>query len=425
MKSRRRLLVVSYYFPPMGHSGVTRIAKFTRYLPQYGWDPTVLSVGDVGYFAHDYALLEEVLEAGVQVERTRTLDPLRLLRKEGAARLPSDSSRRLARNVTHAFMQPDNKIGWKRYAMKRADELMERGEFDVILATAPPFTDFLVALELQQKHGLPLVVDYRDPWTDSRNQFYATPLHRGYAGKLEETVLKNAESVIVANRRIKERLIARYPFLTHTNVHIIPGGFDPQDLRLASRYPLPKSQKMRITYSGSFDGGRTPKHFFTALARIFAKHPEMRDEIEACFIGHFPESFRKLAARLGVASSLVTPGHVEHYESVRWLMASDILWLTTRDPSTTPSVVFEYMGTRKPILALAGEGGVRQVLEGYKAATLVEPDKGEQIADALLALHGHWRAGTLPTVEAVRVDEYSQPQLVERLARVLAYALKI
>jgi glycosyltransferase involved in cell wall biosynthesis len=273
-KHRRRLLVVSYYFPPMGHTGVTRIAKFTKYLPQFGWDPTVLTVGDVGYFAHDYALLEEVLEAGVQVERTRTLDPLRLLRTERAARLPADRSRRLMRNVTHAFMQPDNKVGWKRFAMKRAGELIQSGGFDAILATAPPFTDFLIGLELQQKYGLPLVVDYRDPWTESRNQFYATPLHRGYASRLEETVLKNADSVVVANRRIKERLIARYPFLTHTNVHIIASGFDPQDFRIAARYPLPRPQKLRFTYSGSFDGGRTPKHCFMALARIFAKHPE-------------------------------------------------------------------------------------------------------------------------------------------------------
>jgi glycosyltransferase involved in cell wall biosynthesis len=411
----------------MGHGGATRIAKFTKYLPQYGWNPTVLTVGDAGQGGHDYALLEEVLEAGVEVERTRRggLDPLRLVRKGGSPRMPSDRSRRLVRNVTHALMQPDNKIGWKRFAMKRAAELIERGEFDAILATAPPFTDFLIGMELQQKHGLPLIIDYRDPWTEGVNQFYATPLHRGYAARLEETVLKNADSVVVANRRIKERLIARYPFLTHTNVHIIPSGFDPQDFRLASRYPLPRSQKMRITYSGHFDGGRTPKQFFVALARIFAKHPEARDEIEACFIGHFPESFRKLAARHGVASSLVTPGYVEHYESVRYLMTSDLLWLNVRDPAATPPIMFEYMGTRKPILALTGDGGVRQILDHYPAAVMVQPDRVDDVADTLYSLYTQWRDGSLRSVDAVTIEDYAQPQLVERLARVLAYSLKI
>ncbi len=422
---RRKVLVVAYYYPPMGLSGVLRVAKFTKYLHSNGWDPTVLTVGDVGYFAYDYSLLEEVLEAGVNVERTRTLDPLRLLRRKGPIRMPADSRKRLLSGISHVFLQPDNKIGWKRYAVKRGLELAAHEKFDVILASAPPFTSFLVGYELQQKLGLPLVVDYRDPWLDNRDYFYATPFHRGYAAGLEEEVLKNADGVVVINRKIKERLIARYPFLTHEGVHIIPSGYDPQDFRIASRFPMPRARKMRFTYAGLFDSRRTPRTFFAALAKIFAQHPQTRDEIEVNIVGNFHDTYRKMAVQMGVSTALQTPGAVEHQQKVRHLLASDVLWLITHDPVITPGKVYEYIGSRKPILALAPEGGLRTVLAGYGAATCVSPDDVDGIAAAIYALYQSWLAGTLPSGEIEVAREHDQRVLTERLARVLAHTLHI
>lgn|GEM_PF-73285 len=422
---RHRVLVVAYYYPPMGLSGVLRIAKFTKYLHNNGWEPTVLTVGDIGYFAYDYSLLEEVLEAGVKVERTRTVDPLRLLRRRGTIRMPADRRKRFLSGISHMFLQPDNKIGWKRFAVKRAMELAGEERFDVILATAPPFTGFLIGHELQQRLGIPLVVDYRDPWLDNRDYFFATPFHKGYAAGLEETVLKNADSVVVINRKIKERLIARYPFLTHEGVHIIPSGYDPQDFRIASRFPLPRGRKMRFTYAGLFDSSRTPRTFFMALAKIFAQHPETRDEIEVNIVGNFHDMYRRMAVQHGVSSSLLAPGNVEHQQKVRHLLASDVLWLITHDPVITPGKVYEYIGSRRPILALAPEGGLRSVLASYGAATCVSPDDVDAIADAIYALYRQWLAGTLPvgTVEAAR--EHDQRLLTERLARVLAHSVRI
>jgi glycosyltransferase involved in cell wall biosynthesis len=421
----RRLLVVAYYYPPMGLSGVLRIAKFTKYLHRYGWEPTVLTVGDVGYFAHDYSLLEEVLEAGVVIERTKTLDPLRLFKGKGTIKMPADRRKRMLSGLSHIFLQPDNKIGWKRYALRRAMKLASETQFDAILATAPPFTSFLIGRELQQKLGLPLVVDYRDPWIDNSDYFYATPFHKGYAAGLEEDVLKHADAVVVINRKIKERLIARHAFLTHGGVHIIPSGFDPQDFRVAARFPMQRPRKMRFTYCGLFDSRRTPKSFFMALARIFAQHPETRDEIEMYVVGNFHESFRKMAVEHGVSTALVTPGNVEHQQKIRYLFASDVLWLITHDPVITPGKVYEYFGSRKPILALAPEGVLRNVLAGYGASRCDDPDDVNAIADAIYALYQDWKRGELEIGNIDIAREHDQRLLTERLARVLAYTLHI
>jgi glycosyltransferase involved in cell wall biosynthesis len=424
-KRRRRLLVIAYYFPPMGLSGVQRISKLVKYLPEHGWDITVLTVGDVGYFAHDYSLLEEVHGAGVRIERTSTLDPLRLFRRRGTIKMPSDGSRRLLSGITQVFLQPDNKIGWKRYAIRRARELFAEEPFDAILATAPPFTDFLIGHELRQALGVPLIVDYRDPWVDNKNYFYATPLHRRYATRLEHRVLKSADSIVVVNRKIKEKLIARYPFLTHTSVEIIPNGFDPEDIEEAARMPVERPAKMRLTYSGHFDAKRSPEYLFQGLANVFAASPASRDEIEACFVGHFHESFQKMAAKLRVASAIRTTGYLDHRESVRQLLASDVLWLTIYDPTITPGKIYEYMGTGKPILALAPEGAVRNALRGYGASVAVDPTNVEAITAAIGRLHQQWRSRSLPHGDTDRASEFDQRRLTEQLARILAYTLRI
>jgi glycosyltransferase involved in cell wall biosynthesis len=162
-----------------------------------------------------------------------------------------------------------------------------------------------------------------------------------------------------------------------------------------------------------------------ALARIFAQHPETRDEIEMYIVGNFHESFRKMAVEHGVSTALVTPGNVEHQQKIRHLFASDVLWLVTHDPVITPGKVYEYIGARKPILALAPEGVLRNVLAGYGAATCVDPNDVNAIADAIYKLYLDWREGRLPsgTLEVAR--EHDQRILTERLARVLAYTLHI
>jgi glycosyltransferase involved in cell wall biosynthesis len=423
---RGRVLIVSYYFPPIGLSNVLRIARLAKHLTEFGWDPTVLTVNDVGYFVQDFSLLEEVLESGVQVERTQTMDPVRLLGNKRMKKVPVERYRGFLRGVSHTFLQPDNKIGWKRYALQRAVELMEEHPFDAVFATAPPFTDFMIGRELQKRYGLPLVVDYQDTWLDNPHQFYATPIHRSYAAGLEEDILKNADACVVVNRRIKERLIARYPFLTHDLVHIIPGGYDAKEFQNARRHLAGHTQeKMRITYCGAFDSRHTPKYFFQALSKIFAEQPQTRGEIEVMFVGTLPAVFRKMATNIGVASALVSTGYVEHRNVPGLLLSSHLLWLANYHTASVPGKVYEYMGSGRPILALTEKGALTQTLAPYGAATVVPPTDPQAIAEALLASYQQWKSGTLPEGKRQAAEDYDQRKLAERLARVLAYSVRI
>ncbi|MBI4811407.1 MAG: glycosyltransferase, partial [Ignavibacteriales bacterium] len=226
-KSFRNVLVIAYYFPPLGLSGVQRTLKFVKYLPQFGWQPTVLTVTPTGYYAQDYTLLDELHPQHIAIERVGSLDPNRLFRHKGVVRMPSERWRKIFTFISDTFFIPDNKIGWKRKALKKAEGLFRKKNFDVIFATAPPFTDFLIGKELHKKFNKPLVIDYRDPWHEYPYKYYPTPLHKLWNYKLEKKVLKASSRILVTSRKTKELILKRFKFLHYNDITILPHGYDP------------------------------------------------------------------------------------------------------------------------------------------------------------------------------------------------------
>ncbi|MEW6061984.1 MAG: glycosyl transferase family 1, partial [Bacteroidota bacterium] len=140
----RNVLVIAYYFPPLGGSGVQRVLKFVKYLPQFGWQPTVLTIGPTAYYAKDESLLKEIESLNIRIIRTSSIDPNTVVhKKHDVVRMPKEGTRKLLSFISDTFFIPDNKIGWKRKAIKAASEVLKNEKFDVIFATSPPPTDFL------------------------------------------------------------------------------------------------------------------------------------------------------------------------------------------------------------------------------------------------------------------------------------------
>ncbi len=415
---RRRVLVVAYYFPPLGLSGVQRTLKFVKFLPEYGWQPTVLTVEPGGYYAKDESLLEELEGRGISVVRTRSVDPLRAMAKKDVVTIPRERLRSIASNISQTFLQPDNKIGWKKHALRGAEDIFRRGErFDAIFATAPPFTDFLIGRELKRRFRVPLVIDYRDGWVGNPFNFYATPFHRAYARRLEEGVLRDADRVVVVHRRLKELLITQYPFLGFEDIHIIPHGYDAEDF--GAWAPREREGKMRFTYSGVFYDKRTPKYFFVGLARVFQEHPETRGMIEARFVGQFRKEHLKYVKRFNLGDAVAITGYLPHRDCVREVMASDVLWMMMTDTISTPGKVFEYIGARKPVLACVPEGVVKQTLLESNAATITPPNDTRAIADAIFHLFTLWKRDELPVPSESFVQRYDRKALTWDLVKVL------
>jgi len=416
----RNVLVIAYYFPPMGLSGVQRTLKFVKYLPQFGWQPTVVTVTPTGYFAEDYTLLDELQPLNIDIIRIGSLDPNRLFRKKGVVKLPSEFMRELFSFLSDVFFVPDNKIGWKKRVLRDLDGLLKGKTFNLIFATAPPFTDFLIGKKLSERYNVPLVIDYRDVWHEYPYKTYPTPLHKYLNHRLEKGVLRSASAIITTNRRVKELLLKRYKFLQYNDVKIIPQGYDPADFA-DSKPGKRHDKKFRIAHAGTFYADRTPENFLKAVRQALETEPALAEKLELHFIGAFRDSDRKLITSLGLDRFSTIHGYLDHRPCVRELLAADVLWLTLGNDKQSPGKVYEYLGARKPILACVPDGFIKQTIAEAGAAIVVHPDDVDGIARAVVEFFKQHQRGKLPKPRDEVVERYNRVTLTEELAKVFGF----
>jgi len=420
-KSFRSVLIIAYYFPPMGLSGVQRTLKFAKYLPQFGWQPTILTVTPTGYYAQDYTLLEELHPRHIELERVGSLDPNRLFRRKGIVKMPSERWRKILTFISDTFFIPDNKIGWKRKAVKAAEELFKKKNFDVIYATAPPFTDFLIGLELHNKMHKPLVIDYRDPWHEYPYKYYPTPLHKLWNYKLEKKVLQASSRILVTSRRTKELILKRFKFLQYNDVTILSHGFDPADLIDDPKIHVEKSKRLRFAHAGVFYGDRTPRHFLLALKDVFASRPQLKDQIELVLAGNLQDEHVKLIKSLGLEGNVTILGYLDHKHCIAQLKSADVLWLTLNNDMQSPGKLYEYLGVRKPIFACCTDGFVRQTLDEAGGNIIVPPTDVKEISSAILRWHQLFKENKLPEPREEIVQKYDRVELTNELSKIFGF----
>ena len=421
--SPRRVLVVAYYFPPMGLSGVQRVAKFVKYLPQHGWEPVVLTVRPGGYFAFDPSLERDVAHA--EVHRTASPDPTRLFRRGEAVALPAEGTRSLFSKLSQAIFVPDNKIGWWLPAVLQGRQLLRTRRFDAILATAPPWTAALVGATLSRMSGIPLVTDFRDDWVGNPRHVYPTALHRRLHLTLERRVLSASRALTADNPYVLEQLSSRHRLVSEQQV-AIPHGYDAEDFEQPPALPAAPN-KLRLVYSGVFYHAQTPDVFLRALAHLLDERPTLRDRVEAWFVGMIPDASVELAGKLGLGENVHRAGYLPHDEAVRYLLSADVLWMTVGRQRNAKGIstgkLLEYLGTRKSILGLVPPGAARDVLTQYGASYLAPPDDEEAALAALRRLTADWEAGTLPSAHEPFAARHDRRRLAADLAEVLEDAL--
>ncbi len=417
------VLVIAYYFPPMGLSGVQRITKFVKYLPQFGWRPIVLTPGAASYYAYDPSLLAEVQQLEIQVIRTdHPLESSRVAKS--ASYYPPRLLQRLYHFIASFYAIPDTKYRWKKRALKAARSLLRHTPVDVIFATAPPFTNFLIGATLAEEFNLPLVLDYRDPWVDNSFHIYPTPYHRFRNRQLEEQVLRRASAVIVLTRSMKEHLLQQYRFLAHSDIAIIPHGYDPEDFILYGQSSSP-SEKFILTYSGLFQDNRTPRYLLAAVAHLCKQEPALKEQLELRFVGLLRKRDERLIDKYRLRDLVRITGYVPHAELIQHLAESTVLWLMLRDQTRTPEKLFEYFGARKPILAMLDHPALQELLQQYEAARLVPPTDVPAIATALKELIQQWQKQALPSPNEAFVKQFDRRLQTETLAKLLRHVIPI
>jgi glycosyltransferase involved in cell wall biosynthesis len=422
-----KVLVIAYYFPPMGLSGVQRTLKFVKYMKKFNWEPTVITTGEVGYFAHDNSLLEEIQKENIRIIRTKGKDPNSLLHRYGTIKVPGEFVRKLFNRASQSVFIPDNKISWSKSAFKAASEILQKEKFDVVFVTIPPFSAVNMAVKLKEKFNVPLLVDYRDLWVGSYFSFYLTPLHKYLHKRMEYRVLKVADKITVTNRKIKEKLINNYKFLTFDDVVIISHGYDTEDFKDINNPPN-NIDKLILTYAGVFIEYSTPKYFLKAFKKVEKERPDIASNIKLNFLGLLRKENRKIIKKLKLEEYVTDYGYLTHKEAVEKLLLSDVLWFMVgrrkNIDAILPGKLFEYFGSRKPIIACVPKGAARTATVAYEAAFITEPDDIEEIKKTILNVYELYIKGELPKPHEDYIEKHRRDYLTEQLTKQFQFLIK-
>ncbi len=422
--SPKRILLISYYFPPMGMGGTQRIAGFARYLPEFGWRPTVLTVKEVLYHAYDPSLLETV--ADVEILRTGSLDPLRIAqlatqwrRRAGeTSQRPSmrpGVSSALAR-VANWFLVPDNKRLWLPFARAALRRLLRREPFDAVLTSGPPHSVHLLGKWLRRKFGLPWIADFRDGWAGGDFQPEPTALHRFLNRRLERDILRHADAVVAVSRGLQQQLKQREPLI---RAEVIPNGFDPEDF--AGGQP-PESDCFTLVHSGTIGNFVDPQLFLQAFKKFIEEGNLSPRQVRVRFVGaDLHGQLQQRVQNLQLAPWVIVEGYQPHRIAISALQKANLLLylITGRPhPGFIPGKTFEYLASRRPVLAVAPEIEGVEILKRHTIVRHVAPDNFDGMVLALKTYYVEFRKGKTPRAQS-NIEKFSRKSLTSDLCRLL------
>ena len=402
--SRRRVLVVAYFFPPDSSSGTFRTLKFVKYLPQLGWEPVVLTVDPSRerFSPKDPALLSQV-PAGTHVLRTWAFSPGKWVYAVRNRYLAGDDAGqpllRMARSMFEwLILFPDRCRGWFPFAVLRGWRAIRKHRIDVIYTSAPPNTTSLVGLALHKLTGRPLVSDFRDPWIGNPYFKSCGSLLERTARSLESSVFSHSHRILNVSPHLTELASKRTTSIPVERFVTLPNGFDPDDcesVRVDSSH-----DKFRVTYTGVFyPPRRDPRAFLEAIVLAQGKDPSLAQDLSVALVGdtNWAATNRDWSEERGLSKTVQFLDYQPHSVSQTMLAESDLLLLIgSYDPSergNIPAKVFEYIAAGRPILALAHEGGLTDLVRNSGIGRVADPTDPEAIADVLLSLHADIRAG--------------------------------
>jgi glycosyltransferase involved in cell wall biosynthesis len=404
----KKVLMVAYHYPPIGGGGVFRTLKFTKYLPQFGFRPYVLTVKNSMYTSKDLTLVKEI-PPEVRILKTFSFEH-RLLRAS-----------RLLNIDPGWFFVPDVNVGWLPFSVRAGTKIIKQENIDVIYATAPIWTSLLIGCFLKKKTKKPLVVDFRDPWTINAHVEPPTRFHAKIENFLERKVLTSADYVITISEPYKCKYIEKYPFLK-TKSEVIMNGVDPDDFKNLKRRPL--QGKFRIVHTGSFYGLRSPKYFLFALHKLVQEKPDLRKQIEMQFVGNYGKEAPIIVDKLGLNDVIQFINYMPHEKCLELMLNSHILLLiVASEGDKTSGIVtgklFEYLFSGRPVLALAPkESIVADIVQSAKAGLVVSPNV-EAIKEAILELYEQWAEGKLSaTTKTASIESYNRKFLTSKLAQI-------
>lgn len=438
----RRLLLISYHFPPVGGAGVQRPLKFVKYLRQYGWDVSVLMAANPSVPVFDESLCRD-LPDDLVIEKARTWEPDYRTKQQmgqpsqaprGVVAQLRGIARKTVKSAAKLVLQPDPQMLWVPNALKAARRLLARLPHQAILATAPPYSNLILGKMLKQRTGLPLLVDYRDEW-DLSSQ-YLENSHRDWFSRviqerMQRSVLRGADAIIATTQGSTARLQERARQAgSPAPAYCIYNGFDVSDfadLHDSRHASASTRSRFRIVYTGTLWNLTTVEPLVEAVERLQQDSPELLEKLELVFVGRkTPEQVACLNRLLATRCRVDIRDYCDHSTALELMSDADALCLLLSGvpgaERVAPAKLFEYLALRKPILAITPEGETAGIVRRYFPSNHFEPRNVAGIANWLcdqLATYPGTGREDLESAPQADLTEFTRRHQAGQLAAVL------
>jgi len=422
LKEPKKILIITYYWPPAGGPGVQRWLKFVKYLPDFGVQPIVYIPENPTYPIVDYELHNDVSDKTI-ILKHKIVEPYQIAlffsknrtKKISSGIIPNQKKQSV---LDKAFLWvrgnlfiPDARVFWVKPSVVFLEKYIKENNIDTIITSGPPHSLHLIGLGLKQKIKLHWFADFRDPWTTIG--YHKSLLLSHYAAKkhkaLEHQVLNTADTIVVTSTTTKTEFQA----ITNKPIEVITNGFDIENS---------KEQTLDTTFSlahiGSFLSERNPKLLWEILVELIHEIPDFRNHLQLKFIGAVSQEILDTVTQFKLNTYLVNLGYVSHNEAIEHQKKSQVLLLIEIDSKDTKSIIpgklFEYMISGRPIIAIGPKGSdFAEIITKTNTGEFFEYSEKMKLKSVLLDYYNRFLEGKLQS-NPFGLEQYSRKNLTQK-----------
>jgi len=388
----KKVLIITYYWPPSGGAGVQRWLKFAKYLPEFDIEPIIITVNPeyAEYPAHDTDLEKD--QENLKVIKTKTIEPFGFYKLlTGKKQVPFGSVNSESKSFKSKFTNwvranlfiPDARFLWKYYAVSAANKVIKEEKIDFIITTSPPNSVHQIGYKLFKKHNIPWIMDLRDPWTNNKTAklLPKNKLTKFIDKRIENKLFENCSQLIVVSEGMKQEY-QKYA----VKLSVLTNGFDAAD------YPTiqpEKSEQFVLTYNGNFKNSQNIDAFWASLKELINENNDFKEKLVLQFVGKITEQSLNSIAKYGLNSNVNLIPYVEHSKSIELLNKANLLYLPIPNAEGNEGIltgkIFEYLATGKPILGIGPiNGNAAQVLQKLENAIMVDYEDKDAIKHKII-----------------------------------------
>ena len=436
----RKVLIITYYWPPGGGAGVQRWLKFTKYMRDYGYEPVIYTAENPEYPTVDESLSADVPEH-LTILKTRVWEPYQLYKwftfqKKGhrinAGFLNKDKKKGLVERISvwirgNLFI-PDARRFWIKPSIRYLARYLKQHPVSLLVSTGPPHSMHLIACSVAEKMRIPWLADFRDPWT--KIDFYQD-LMLGYRAdrkhhRLERKVLQSANAVSVVSNEMK----SQFEEMGARNISVIPNGFDPDDFEAPGEKKQTGSltdQKFSLTHIGTIVPSRNPYSLWQVLSELVKENQDMANDLLVRLVGAADFSVHRSVEETNLGSWVQISDYVPHQEAVGLLKKSQVLLLLINDTPNAKGILtgkfFEYMNAGRPILAIGPKDGeADHILQETGTGQLIDFKDRDELKKIILDYYHKYQQEQLE-VRSQNIHKYSRKSLTGRMTELFTKLL--